>query len=325
MRELRNIVIFAEVANCGSFSKAAKNLGLTPSAISMSIQKLESILGARLLNRTTRQLQLTAEGAAFLTPAQEGLNKIDEAMDLFDKSGGELGGALSISMVTAFGRSVVLPVLAEFIEQHPDIQLDLRFNDLMPDLIREHLDVGMRYGEPNEVSYTGRFLCSPALVMVASPGYLAKKGNPAVPGDLYQHDVINVRLSDGQQSPWHIGPRIDADADEHDVLEFPAKGKLTVSDHFGGLMDMARAGLGITLIQVSSAMPSLLNGDLKVVLPDYEVQSNEAGKIYILYPNRKYLPARVRAFIDFLLAVRQRDGWGTLDRASLKRYAVQQP
>lgn len=323
MRELRNIVIFAEVANCGSFSKAAKNLGLTPSAISMSIQKLESILGARLLNRTTRQLQLTAEGAAFLKPAQEGLNKIDEAMDLFDRSGGELGGLLSVSMVTAFGRSVVLPVLAEFIEQHPDIQLDLRFNDLMPDLIKEHLDVGMRYGEPNEVSYTGRFLCSPALVMVASPEYLKRKGNPTSLSELREHDVINIRLSDGHQSPWRIGPRIDAEPADQEVLDFPTTGKLTVSDHFGGIMDMAKAGLGITLLQASSAMPSFIRGDLKVVLPDYDVQSNEAGKIYILYPNRKYLPARVRAFIDFLLMVRQRDGWGTFDRASLKQYALQ--
>lgn len=325
MRELRNIVIFAEVANCGSFSQAAKNLGLTPSAISMSIQKLESILGTRLLNRTTRQLQLTPEGAAFLEPAQQGLNKIDEAIDLFDKNRTVLGGALAVSMVTAFGRSVILPILSEFIAENPDIQLDLRFNDQMPDLIKEHLDVGMRYGEPNQISYTGRFLCSPALVLVASPDYLAKKGIPSVPRDLYDHDVINVRMSDGHQWPWKIGPRIDGDhtaVDEDEIVEFPANGKLTVSDHFGGLTDMAKAGLGITMLQATSAIPYLANGDLKIILPDYDVQSTEAGKIYILYPNRKYLPARVRSFIDFLLMVRQRDSWGTIDRGSLRQFAA---
>jgi len=305
MRELRNIVIFAEVANCQSISKAAKNLMLTPSAVSMGIQKLESALGARLLTRTTRQLHLTADGHAFLEHAQAGLNKIYEAIDLFEDREGAPSGPLRISVVSTLGRHLILPALSQFTKQYSDITLDISLNDQMPDLVRNRFDLGLCFGEPDESSYVRRYLCTPSSVLVASPAYLAAHGRPACADDLMQHKAIKVQLRDGLESSWTISAR---DGRSEPSIVSP-KSSLTIIENHDSALDAAAAGLGVALILKQAAASRLRDGSLEEVLPNCDVQLTHGSKVFLLYPTKKYLPARVRAFIDFLVETSRRDNW----------------
>ena len=248
MRELRNIEIFTEVANCQSFSKAAKNLLLTPSAVSMSIQKLESVLGTRLLTRTTRQLHLTADGQAFLQHAQEGLSKIYEAIDLFVSRDGPPSGPLRICAVSTIGRGFIMPVLPEFLAQYPDISLEFSLRDRLPDMIKEKIDVGLCYGESDHGSYVGRYLCSPPTVLVASPGYLAAHGTPSCPEDLRAHKTINVHIRDGVVPSWILRERLSLATAAREPIVIQPVSSLNIIENHESAIDAAAAGLGLALV-----------------------------------------------------------------------------
>ncbi len=309
MRELRNIEIFTEVANCQSFSKAAKNLSLTPSAVSMSIQKLESILGTRLLTRTTRQLHLTADGQTFLQHAQEGLGKIHEAIDLFVNRAGPPYGPLRISAASVIGRGFIVPVLPEFLQRYPDISLELSFSDRLPDMIKDKIDLGLCYGEPDHSSYVGRYLCSPPTVLVASPAYLSAHGTPSRPEDLPSHKTINVTMREGVASSWTLRERLSlANATREPVVIQPLSGLNIIEDHEIAI-EAAVAGLGIAAVPRRSAMPHIAAGTLSALLGGYDVSVSEARRVFLMYPSKRYLPARVRALIDFLVEVSRRDAW----------------
>jgi len=309
MRELRNIQIFAEVANCQSFSKAARNLMLTPSAVSMSVQKLESALGTRLLTRTTRQLSLTSDGQVFLDHAQQGLGKIYEAIDLLCDRDGPPSGPLRISTMSSFGRSYILPALPEFMARYPDITLDLSFNDQVPDLIREKVDLGLCFGEPDNDSYVGRHLCAPPMVLVASPAYLAAHGTPLRPADLGEHKIVSVRSRDGVVPSWTIRERLSLATNAPGPTVFHPKGSLKIGESQDSAIDAALAGLGLALVLRKSARLLLKTGELVSLLPAYDIAITGGNRIFLMYPSKKYLPGRVRAFIDFLVEISARDGW----------------
>jgi DNA-binding transcriptional LysR family regulator len=309
MRELRNIEIFTEVANCQSFSKAAKNLLLTPSAVSMSIQKLESVLGTRLLTRTTRQLHLTADGLAFLQHAQEGLSKIYEAIDLFVSRDGPPSGPLRISAVSTIGRGFILPVLSEFLTQYPDISLEFSLRDRLPDMIKEKIDLGLCYGEPDHCSYVGRYLCSPPTVLVASPGYLAAHGTPARPEDLSAHKTINVHIRDGVVPSWTLRERLSLASAAREPIVIQPVSTLSIVENHESAIDAAVAGLGIALVLRKSAASHIKLGALCPLLATYDISVSDGRRVFLVYPTKKYLPARVRVFIDFLVNVSRRDGW----------------
>ena len=308
MRELRNIQIFTEVANCQSFSKAAKNLLLTPSAVSMSIQKLESILGTRLLTRTTRQLHLTSDCQAFLEQTQQGLSKIYEALDLFVSRDGPPSGPLRISVVSSIGRGFIMPVLPEFMAKYPDISLDITLKDRLPDLIKDKIDLGLCYGEPDHPSYVGRYLCSPPVVLVASPKYLAAHGTPFCPDDLNAHKIINVLMRDGVVPLWTLRERLSLATHSREPVVFQPVSKLNITESHESAIDAALAGLGVAAVMRRSAASYIKSGELCQLLPAYEVSINDS-RVYLVYASRKYLPSRVRAFIDFLVNVNSRDAW----------------
>ncbi len=309
MRELRNIEIFTEVANCQSFSKAAKNLLLTPSAVSMSIQKLESVLGTRLLTRTTRQLHLTADGQAFLQHAQDGLKKIYEAIDLFVNRDGLPSGPLRICAVSTIGRGFIMPVLSEFLSQYPGISLELSLADRLPDMIKERMDLGLCYGEPDHCSYVERYLCSPPTVLVASPGYLAAHGTPSQPEDLNSHKTINVHTRDGVVPTWTLRERLSLATAAREPIVIRPVSSLSFIENHESVIDAALAGLGIALVVRKSAAAHIKAGKLAPVLSTYEVSLSEGRRVFLVYPSKRYLPARVRVFIDFLVKVSRRDGW----------------
>jgi DNA-binding transcriptional LysR family regulator len=309
MREFRNIVIFTEVANCLSISKAAKNLMLTPSAVSMGVQKLESALGTRLLTRTTRQLRLTADGRIFYEHAQVGLNKIYEAFDLFEDREATPSGPLRVSIVSSLGRHLILPALSEFTDQYPNISLDISVNDQMPDLVRGNFDLGLCYGQPDDSSFVVRYLCSPSMIPVASPGYIGIHGAPAHPAELPSHKIINVRLRDGLEPSWTIRERMASGDSPGEQVAFLPKRSLNIIENHDSALDAAMAGLGVALVLKRAAMPHLRDGSLELVLPGYDCELTHGSKVFLLYPSKKYLPARTRAFIDFLVSVSRCETW----------------
>jgi DNA-binding transcriptional LysR family regulator len=303
MRELRNIEIFVEIANCQSFSKAAKNLLLTPSAVSMSMQRLEDTLGTRLITRTTRQFHLTPDGEAFLECAKQGLVKIHEALDLFNHSKGLPGGPIRISVVSMIGKNVILPALPQFMEEHPEISVELVFNDQMPDLVAEKMDLGLAYGQPEESSYITRLLCKPSTILVASPAYLARHGTPNSPSDLQSHRTIGVRLRADMPPSWTIRERLREISEVHEQLVLDVGGGLVINGSQDCAVDAAVAGLGITLMPSKSVAEHLASGELRQVLPSYDAALTGSESIYLLYPSKAHLATRVRAFIDFLVRI----------------------
>lgn len=310
MRELRNIEIFAEVANCQSFSKAAKNLMITPSAVSMSVQKLETSLGTRLLTRTTRQLHLTAEGRAFLQGTQEGLSRIYEAIDLFSNREGPPSGPLRVCAMSTIGRSFIMPVLPQFMSRYPDISLDLCLRDRLPHLIKDQFDIGLCCGEPDDSSYIGRRLCSPSMVLVASPSYLATNRAPSKPDDLHGHKIINVQWKEGATPLWVFRQHgDDASGEVHEPVQIQPKSNLNIIESHDSAIDAAAAGLGVALVLRKAAAPYITSGALQPLLPGYDVSTAEGSSFHLLYPSKKYLAKRVRVFIDFLVEVSERDAW----------------
>jgi DNA-binding transcriptional LysR family regulator len=323
MRELRNIAIFSEVASCQSFSKAARNLQLTPSAVSMSVQKLESVLGTRLLNRTTRELHLTPDGHAFLAFAEEGLRKVNEAFDLFEDRKSAPSGHLRVSMVSGLGRSFVLPALPRFLAENPGITIDLSFSDQLPNLVRDKFDVGLCHGEPPDGSYVSRFICAPPMALVAAPAYLALAGAPVRPEDLAHHAIVDIRLRDGLDPSWTLQERIAIAGAQSEPVVFTPTGGQTTLDHHDAAIDAALAGLGVALVLRQAAAAHLKSGALAPVLPTYDVKLTHAGKVFLLFPSKRYLPARARAFIDFLVELGRRHSWsGRVDVAAAQSPAV---
>jgi DNA-binding transcriptional LysR family regulator len=267
------------------------------------------VLGTRLLTRTTRQLHLTADGQAFLQHAQEGLSKIYEAIDLFVNRDGPPSGPLRVSVASTLGRAYIVPVLPEFMSRYPDISLDLSLRDRLPDLIKEKIDVGLCYGEPDHDSYVGRYLYSPPMVLVASPGYLAANGTPATPGDLHSHKIINVHMREGIVPSWTCRERLSLATDSRESTVIQPVSRLNIFENQESASDAAIAGLGIALVLRTSAAVHIKSGALCPLLAAYDISITDSNRVFLVYPSKKYLPTRVRVFIDFLVSVSHRDGW----------------
>jgi DNA-binding transcriptional LysR family regulator len=201
-----------------------------------------------------------------------------------------------------------MPVLPEFMAKYPDISLDFTLKDRLPDLIKDKIDLGLCYGEPDHPSYVGRYLCSPPVVLVASPKYLAANGTPACPDDLNAHKIINVLLREGVVPLWTLRERLALATNSHEPVVFRPVSKLNIMESHESAIDAALAGLGVAAVMRRSAAPYLKSGELCQLLTAYDVSINDS-RVYLVYPSRKYLPSRVRAFIDFLVNVTGRDGW----------------
>jgi DNA-binding transcriptional LysR family regulator len=285
------IAIFVEVINCGSFTNAAEQTGHSTSYISKEVGKLEARLGVRLLHRTTRTLKLTPEGELYYQQCRQIIDDALEAENAVSGKQGRPKGVLRVSCPVAFGVSKLQPCLAQYTSAYPDISLELDLNDRKVDLIADGFDVVIRATHQMEdSSLVSRLVMrSPALTL-ASPEYLAKHGVPQHPADLEKHKAIcysNLK----NPTIW----------DYHD------KEGATVSVHVDGqvltnnsdmIMALARAGEGVIRIPAFNLNDELQTGQLVPVLQDYPQLT--IG-IYMVYPSRKHMSAKVRSFIDFIV------------------------
>lgn len=286
------IEVFVRVVERGTLSDAARLLGMTPSAVSKLLGRLENRLGARLVNRTTRRLQLTAEGAAFYENGRRILAEI-EAAEREASAGAVPRGRLRVSSNVPFGQHYLLPLLPAFLERHPRIVVDVSLTDRVVDLLEERADVAIRAGPMRDSSLVARKFWQSPMVVVGSPGYLDRKGVPRSPADLSGHNCLDfgfARLVEG----W---PFVGTDGQ---VETMRPRGNALASD--GETMRlMAMAGVGLGRLSRHHIQRDIDAGALVPVLEDYNPGDEEP--LYAIYVGQGgHLPARVRVFLDYLAA-----------------------
>ncbi len=287
-----SIECFVRGAEAGSFSEAARRLGLTPAAVGKNVARLEASLGVRLFQRSTRSLSLTEAGQQFLDEVGGSLSTIQNAVANLASAGGQPAGTLRVSMPFNFGRKYILPVLGDFVQRYPAISPDWYFDNRPVDLIAQGYDAAIGGGFDLSPGVVARRLAPAHRVLVASPGYLARHGAPASPADLHQHDGILIRSPQtGRVRPWAL---VNRDRQQAPVT---LRLRMTMSDP-GAACDAASMGLGIALVNHSESLDYLERGALLRVLPDWHV---DAGAVSIYYSAQKLLPAKTRAFVDYVI------------------------
>jgi DNA-binding transcriptional LysR family regulator len=244
----------------------------------------------RLLHRTTRQLHATPEGAALAEQGRMLVEDLEALTSGLRQAGGEVGGTLRVTTSASFGRQYISPLLPEFLAGHPHIRLSINLNDQLLDLVSSGFDLAIRIGALDDSSLVARRLADNRRVLCASPAYLRERGMPRSPEELANHECLLLVGSQGRQDVWRM-----RDGDGRDVV-------VRVSGRFESnlgevLRDAAIAGLGIALHSTWHVCEDLHAGRLQVVLPDYPVA---ASGIYAVMPQRRLVPPRVRAFVDFL-------------------------
>jgi DNA-binding transcriptional LysR family regulator len=284
------IEAFVRVVERGTLSDAARLLGMTPSAVSKLIGRLEDRLGARLINRTTRRLQLTAEGAAFYENGRRILADI-EAAEREASAGAVPRGRLRVNSNVPFGQHYLLPLLPAFLERHPRIVVDVSLTDRVVDLLEERADVAIRAGPMRDSSLVARKFWQSRMVVVGSPGYLGRKGVPRSPADLARHDCLDFGFArlvagwpflDGQGGVFTMRPRGNALAGDGETMRL-----------------MAMAGVGLGRLSRHHIQRDIDAGALVPVLEDFNPGDEEP--VYAIYVGQGgHLPARVRAFLDFM-------------------------
>jgi len=321
MHELRNLWYFVQVAEAGSFTAAAARLSLSTAALSKNIARLERQAGVQLFVRTSRTLHLTGEGRSLLERITPAFTVIENSYSQVRDVGTEPAGIVRLSTVTAYGKHCVLPLLPGFFERYPQIDVVMSFHDGGRGLTRQSFDIRLNWGEQRERDKVSQTLCEMPLILVASPHYLARRGTPRRPGDLENHDCINVALASGSRPHWTFIPRSEGRRERQRVTVTP-KGRLLVMDELDAVCDAAEAGLGITVSSAENVLTALRAGRLVRVMDDYTVlgQGEMPTEIIIQYASKRVLPPRVRVLVDFLLdELKGRDPLDVVERAASRR------
>lgn len=298
MDRLDGYRLFVRVVETGSFSSAARDLGVTQPTVTRHVAALEERLGVRLVNRNTRRLSLTEAGRLYYDRSKALLDLVAETETLAVDERTALRGKLRIATSVAFGRRVVMPLILSFMRAHPDIEVDLRCDDTYIDLVAQGIDVSVRLGRLADSSLAARSLGFNPWAMVASPDYLKRRGVPAVPQDLEGRDVLVYSSVHG---------------DDHLHFQHGKQGRVSVrvrgpfrSNNLSSLLAAARDGIGIAALPLYVAGPSLAEGRLQTVLTDYELPGQD---IHAVFPSPKLLPSRVSAFVDHLKGHFAREDW----------------
>lgn len=289
MDRLAGLAAFSEVVAAQSFSGAARRLGISKAAISKQVARLEERLGARLLQRTTRRLSLTEIGLAFHERCVRILAEAEEAERAVHSLGRAVRGTLKVSVGVSFGVAHVAPLVPEFQARHPDLRLEMQFNDRTVDLIEEGFDVALRIAQMPDSSLIARRLAPIARIVCAAPSYLARNGAPLVPADLRDHNcLIYTYLS--SQDQWRF---VTADGAVHTVR---VAGNFAANNG-EAQRHAALAGQGIILSPSFIVAPDLRAGRLVALMPDY---ATPPTAVYAVYPATRHPAVKLRAFVDFL-------------------------
>ncbi|BFM05075.1 LysR family transcriptional regulator [Halioxenophilus aromaticivorans] len=283
------LAAFVAVADTLNFAEAAKRLHLTSSTLSRRVKKLEQELGIQLLRRTTRQVNLTEQGRRYHQHCVQVLALLQDGDDQLQESEGAATGTLVVAAPSSYARTVLSPLLPEFMRAQPKVNVELRCSDRYVDLVEQNIDVAVRIGDLEDSTLVGRKLDNNRRRLVAAPKYLAQLGQPNSPQDLQQHQCLHFsHLSAGRVWSLYKGKN---------------KSRVAVSpylicDDASVLLDAAIAGLGIAILADFLCLGAVAKGQLTPVLSDWTLPPSE---IYALYPKADFIPAKTRTFIDFLV------------------------
>lgn len=291
MDKLKSMTIFMRSAQSGSFSEAARQLGMAPSAVSRAVLRLEDKLGVRLLQRTTRSLTLTEAGDRFYQRAQQILNDLEEAELEVKRSQSMPIGTLRLDLSFAFGKLHIAPALLRFATQYPELKLNVSFNDRLIDLTEEGIDATVRVGLSSDSSLIMHHLATAHYLTCASPQYLAQYGTPTKPTDLLQHRCVNfIFPQTGREPEWKF-------EQDGKVLDFAVDSYLRFNNS-EVILEAVIQGAGISQLPKFIAASAISQGDLQPVLQSYATRSGLP--LAVLYPQKRYLSAKVRVFVEFM-------------------------
>jgi DNA-binding transcriptional LysR family regulator len=282
--------VYIRVAELGSFTQAADSLGLSKASISSAIRELETSLGARLLQRTTRRVQMTPDGQLFYERSRDMLAELDELHAMFQHDDAGLAGRLRVDLPVAVARNIVIPALPAFLRAHPRLQLELSGTDRRVDAVREGFDCVLRVGALESSSLVARPLGHFGMLNCASPDYLERHGVPRTIADLQSHFLVDYAPALGGRTALFEY----MDGKERRVAEVAAALAVNNSDAYQAA---CLAGLGIVQAPRSGMRELLAQGRLVPVLPDYLAPPMP---VTLLYPSRRQLSRRVRRFMDWL-------------------------
>lgn len=286
------LLVLAAVAEAGSFGRAASRLGKTQPAVSRAIQRLEDRLRSRLVHRTSRHVEVTDAGHELLTKVLPLLQGLEAAASGATGGDARVGGVLRVACDAVFARLVLAPELTRFLQGHPALQLKLETRNDLCDLVSEGIDLAIRFGHPTMSTLVCRRLYSPRILTVAAPRYLEQRGRPKVPMDLVDdsHEcIVAIDPASGRAFDWEFWRG-------EEKIKVPVKGNLTVTDA-GTKIGACLAGYGIAQVIGLGIDAHLRSGALVPVLTDWP---DETFPLYVYYPSRNHVPAKVRAFIDFV-------------------------
>lgn len=288
--------VFNRVARLESFSAAARDLGLSKTAVSRHVSDLETALGVRLLNRTTRRVSLTEAGSAYFARSAAILTDIEELQNAVRHLHSRPAGVLRVTATVTFGHGSLAPLIGGFLAAYPEISLHLDLTNRFVDIVEEGFDLAIRVGSQQGSSLISRPLLRAKRFLCASPAYIERRGEPMTPADLASHDCV-VFLAQGGAARWHF-----ANAEgEHDVA---VSGRLRVNST-EALTQAVRDGVGIGVLPDYAITQTLASGAVRRVLTGYDVKGDH--HIYAIYPHRHQLSAKVRVFIDYLVAALGKD------------------
>ena len=289
---LNDILVFLAVVDTGSFAAGGKATGVSRSAAGKAIVRLERHLGTRLLNRTTRTLSLTHEGEVFRVHGLSIAEAIAEAEASVAGGGRTPRGTLRLTIPDAFGRMIVMPVLAQFLKDWPEVQVEVSLTDRLVEIVDDGLDLAIRIGVTQaDSTLVSRVVARYPIVLCAAPDYLAIRGEPRAVADLAQHDCLYF-TSHGQRQAWKLRDALEG------MVKAPGRSRLRL-DTGEAIRGAALAGLGIAYLPRFLVETDLSAGTLKSILPDATADSVD---IVALYPSKRLLEPRVRHFIDMLVS-----------------------
>lgn len=295
-RILSGVSVLAAIVEGGSFVKAAELIGITDSGVSRAISRLETRLGVRLLDRTTRSVSLTDEGRRFHEEVKPHLHAIEDAAIVASGAVSAVRGRLKVDIDPFFLPLVLAGRLGAFCERHPELAIEFVSSERVADLVSQGVDLAIRFGQPRLSTLVARKLIEAPILTVAAPGYIERYGRPGHPSDLQRHRCLQfIDPYSGRPFDWEFVGDVE-------TIEVPTSGPLTFTDP-KSMLEECVAGTGIAQVIGWGVGGLLASGDLIDLFPDWH---GERFPLFAFHPSRKHPPAKVRAFVDFCVEVIQR-------------------
>jgi len=286
--------IFIAVMRKGSFVEVARALNKAPSSISRSVALLEEELGVRLLNRNTRQVTPTEAGNLYFQRIEPLVDELDLAAQEIHAQQRGPKGTIRVTCPASFDHVYLTPMLPGFLRQYPDVKVELLVSDSVLDMIRERVDLAIRFGHLPLSNFVATQLCDLVYIACASPGYLETAPKLTAPQDIQNHNCLTFLYPKFNIS-WSF-------LKDKEVVKVPVKGNASVTSALA-LVELAKVGLGIALLPQILIMKELNEGQLVNLFPEYQITATEIGaEAWLVYPSRDYLPQKTRAFMDYLKA-----------------------